>query len=139
MLLDKPYGRTIDWWAFGILLYQMTTSQPPFHGEDEDEIYDSILADEPHFTPQLPTLAVDLMRKLLVRNPLERIGYHKGVEEIMAHGFFREVDWEKLYRREVRPPFRPRVGDLRNHGMEFLGMEPCLTPVLSGMFTPFLV
>ncbi|KAH0002757.1 protein kinase C, partial [Aureobasidium melanogenum] len=47
ILLDKKYGRAVDWWAFGVLIYQMLLQQSPFRGEDEDEIYDAILADEP--------------------------------------------------------------------------------------------
>lgn len=87
MLLDKPYGRALDWWAFGILLYQMMTSQSPFRGQDQDDIYNAILTDEPPFPQYLPTDAVDLIRKLLLRKPEERLGYQKGAEEIMDHEF----------------------------------------------------
>lgn len=71
--------------------------------------------------------AVDLIRKLLVRVPEERLGYHNGAEEIMDHGFFESIDWDALYRKEVTPPFRPTIGDgndLSNFDGEFVGMAP---------------
>lgn len=89
----------------------MMTSQPPFRGEDDDEIYDAILAYDPLYPEDMPHDAVDLIRKLLVREPEGRLGYHKGAEEIMEHGFFHGMDWAALYRKEVTPPFRPTGGD----------------------------
>ena len=139
MLLGKPYGRALDWWTFGILLYQMTTSQQPFRGEDEDAIYDAILADdEPQYPENLPSEAANLIQKLLVRKPEERLGYHRGAEEIMNHEFFNSIDWGALYNKEVTPPFRPTIkdrNDLSNFDMEYTSKGPCLTPVQSGMST----
>ena len=116
----------------------MMTSQSPFRGQDEDEVYDAILADEPLFLKHMPNDAVDLIRKLLIRKPEERLGYHKGAEAIMDHEFFKSIDWDALYRREVTHPFRPTISDrndLRNFDTEFTSMAPSLTPVQSGMST----
>ena len=138
MLLDKPYGRAVDWWAFGILLYQMMTSQSPFHGQTEDDIYNAILTDEPPYPEHLPSEAVDLIRKLLVRKPEERLGYQKGAKEIMDHEFFSSTNWDALYKKEVTPPFRPTIQDrkdLSNFDSDITSMAPCLTPVQSGMST----
>lgn len=136
MLLDKPYGRALDWWAFGILLYQMMTSQSPFRGQDQDDIYNAILTDEPPFPQYLPTDAVDLIRKLLLRKPEERLGYQKGAEEIMDHEFFSSIDWDALYKREVTPPFRPTIrdrNDLSNFDAEITNTAACSTPLQTGM------
>ena len=136
MQLDKPYGRAVDWWAFGILLYQMMTSQSPFHGQDQDDIYDAILTDEPLYPEYLPSDAVDLIRKLLVREPRERLGYQKGAEEIMDHKFFDSMDWDAHYKKEVTPPFRPTIkdrDDLSNFHSEITSTAPCLTLVRSGI------
>lgn len=119
-----------------MLLYQMMTSQSPFRGQDEDAIYDAILADEPLYPEHMPNDAVNLIRKLLVRKPEERLGYHKGAEEIMDHEFFHSIDWDALYRKEVTPPFRPTIkgrNDLRNFDRELTSMAPIWTPVQSGM------
>ena len=140
MLLDKPYGRALDWWAFGIILYQMMTSQSPFNGQDEDDVYDAILTAEPPYPEYLPSDAVDLIRKLLVRRLEERLGYQKGAEENIDHEFFNSIDWEALYKKEVAPPFRPTIedrNDLSNFDTEFTSTAPFLTPVQSGMSTSF--
>ena len=141
MLLDEPYGRAVDWWSFGVLLYQMMTSQSPFRGQDQDAIYNAILTEEPPYPENLASDAVDLIRKLLVRKPEERLGYQKGAEEIMDHGFFTSIDWDALYRKEVMPPFRPTIrdrNDLSNVDSEITSTAPCLTPVQSGMSHPLI-
>ena len=142
MLLDKPYGRAVDWWAFGVLLYQMMTSQSPFHGQDQDDIYNAILTDEPPYPEHLPGDAVDLITKLLAREPEHRLGYQKGAEEIMNHDFFVSIDWNALYKKEVTPPFRPTTknrNDLSNSDSEITSTAPCLTPVQSGMSISFSI
>ena len=118
------------------------TSQSPFHGQDEDEIYDAILTDEPPYPKQMPNDAVDLIRKLLVRGPEERLGYQKGAEEIMDHEFFDSIYWDALYKKEVTPPFKPMIkdrNDLSNFDTEFTSTAPFLTPVQSGMSTSFSI
>ncbi|KAF8456922.1 hypothetical protein BGX38DRAFT_887310 [Terfezia claveryi] len=64
ILMDKRYGRAVDWWAFGVLIYQMLLQQSPFRGEDEDEIYDSILADEPLYPIHMPRDSVSILQKV---------------------------------------------------------------------------
>ncbi|KAK0513932.1 hypothetical protein JMJ35_003654 [Cladonia borealis] len=136
MLLDKPYGRAVDWWAFGIILYQMMTAQSPFNGRDQDDVYDAILTAEPPYPEYLPSDAVDLIRKLLVRKPEERLGYQKGAEEIMDQVLFNLIDWEALYKKEVTSPFRPTIkdrNDLSNFDTEITSTDPRLTPVKSAL------
>ena len=114
----------------------MMTSQSPFRGQDVDDIYNAILSDEPPYPEHLPSDAVDLIRKLLVQNPEERLGYQKGAEEIMDHEFFDSIGWDALYKKEVTPPFRPTIrdkDDLSNFDIELTSTAPCLTPVQSGM------
>ncbi len=70
----------------------MLLQQSSFRGEDEDEIYDAILYDEPLYPIHMPNNAKDLIQKLLAREPEERFGYHKWAEEIMNHEFFETID-----------------------------------------------
>jgi len=118
----------------------MLTRTAPFHGSDQDEIYDGILADNPVYPPTLvPADAKDLLQKLLSKRPRERLGYHKGAEEIMSHEFFETVDWGAVYRKEVVPPFIPVVegrDDLRNFDDEHTSQKPVLTPVVGAPLTP---
>ncbi|TGZ82362.1 hypothetical protein EX30DRAFT_183259 [Ascodesmis nigricans] len=64
ILMDKRYGRAVDWWAFGVLIYQMLLQQSPFRGEDEDEIYDAILSDEPLYPIHMPRDSVSILQKV---------------------------------------------------------------------------
>lgn len=66
ILMDKRYGRSVDWWAFGVLIYQMLLQQSPFRGEDEDEIYDAILADEPLYPIHMPRDSVSILQKVII-------------------------------------------------------------------------
>ncbi|KAI7247705.1 Protein kinase, partial [Hortaea werneckii] len=135
ILLDKKYGRAVDWWAFGVLIYQMLLQQSPFRGEDEDEIYDAILADEPLYPIHMPRDSVSILQKLLTREPELRLGSGPtDAQEIMSHAFFRNINWEDIYYKRVPAPFIPTVknrADTSNFDSEFTSVTPVLTPVQS--------
>ncbi|KAI9891078.1 MAG: Serine/threonine kinase [Vezdaea aestivalis] len=135
ILLDKKYGRAVDWWAFGVLIYQMLLQQSPFRGEDEDEIYDAILADEPLYPIHMPRDSVSILQKLLTREPSDRLGSGPtDAEEIMNHAFFRTVNWDDIYNKRQATPFQPQIKDATdtsNFDSEFTSVTPVLTPVHS--------
>ncbi|KAF2833170.1 hypothetical protein CC86DRAFT_5850 [Ophiobolus disseminans] len=135
ILLDKKYGRAVDWWAFGVLIYQMLLQQSPFRGEDEDEIYDAILADEPLYPIHMPRDSVSILQKLLTREPDMRLGSGPtDAQEIMSHAFFRNINWDDIYHKRVPAPFVPTITsatDTSNFDTEFTSVTPVLTPVQS--------
>jgi serine/threonine protein kinase len=139
-LLDKKYGRAVDWWAFGVLIYQMLLQQSPFRGEDEDEIYDAILADEPLYPIHMPRDSVSILQKLLTREPDQRLGSGPtDAQEIMSQPFFRNINWDDVYHKRITPPFQPQITsptDTSNFDSEFTSVTPVLTPVQSGKFLP---
>lgn len=65
ILLEQRYGRAVDWWAFGVLTYEMLLGQSPFRGDDEDEIFDAILEDEPLYPITMPRDAVSILQKVI--------------------------------------------------------------------------
>lgn len=140
ILLDKKYGRAVDWWAFGVLIYQMLLQQSPFRGEDEDEIYDAILADEPLYPIHMPRDSVSILQKLLMREPELRLGSGPtDAQEIMSHAFFRNINWDDFRDKRVAPPFKPEIKnatDTSNFDSEFTSVTPVLTPVQSGKCGP---
>jgi serine/threonine protein kinase len=142
ILLDKKYGRAVDWWAFGVLIYQMLLQQSPFRGEDEDEIYDAILADEPLYPIHMPRDSVSILQKLLTREPDQRLGSGPtDAQEVMSQPFFRNINWEDIYHKRVQPPFLPTIKnatDTSNFDSEFTSVTPVLTPVQSGKFQRYL-
>ena len=69
-MLEQRYGRAVDWWAFGVLMYEMLLGQSPFRGDDEDEIFDAILEDEPLYPITMPRDAVSILQKVMSSNKL---------------------------------------------------------------------
>lgn len=116
----------------------MLLQQSPFRGEDEDEIYDAILADEPLYPIHMPRDSVSILQKLLTREPELRLGSGPtDAQEVMSHAFFRNINWDDIYHKRVPPPFLPTISnptDTSNFDTEFTSVTPVLTPVQSGTF-----
>lgn len=117
----------------------MLLQQSPFRGEDEDEIYDAILADEPLYPIHMPRDSVSILQKLLMREPELRLGSGPtDAQEIMSHAFFRNINWDEFREKKVPPPFMPQISnptDTSNFDSEFTSVTPVLTPVQSGLFS----
>uniref|UniRef100_A0AAY4A5I5 protein kinase C n=1 Tax=Denticeps clupeoides TaxID=299321 RepID=A0AAY4A5I5_9TELE len=132
VLTDTSYTRAVDWWGLGVLIYEMLVGESPFPGDDEEEVFDSIVNDEVRYPRFLSVEAISIMRRLLRRNPERRLGSsEKDAEEVKKQPFFRNVDWEALLLRKLPPPFVPSVGgaeDVSNFDDEFTAEAPALTP-----------
>lgn len=110
ILLEQRYGRAVDWWAFGVLTYEMLLGQSPFRGDDEDEIFDAILEDEPLYPITMPRDAVAILQKLLERNPERRLGAGKeDAEEIKRQPFFKDVNFDDVLNKRIPPPYFPTI------------------------------
>lgn len=118
----------------------MLLQQSPFRGEDEDEIYDAILADEPLYPIHMPRDSVSILQKLLTREPDQRLGSGPtDAQEVMSQPFFRNIVWDDIYHKRVQPPFLPTIKnatDTSNFDSEFTSVTPVLTPVQSGQLFP---
>ncbi|XP_069314742.1 protein kinase C theta type isoform X4 [Eulemur rufifrons] len=127
ILLGQKYNHSVDWWSFGVLLYEMLVGQSPFHGQDEEELFHSIRMDSPFYPRWLEKEPKDLLVKLFVREPEKRLGVRGDIRQ---HPLFREINWEELERKEIDPPFRPKVKspyDCSNFDKEFLNEKPRLS------------
>ncbi|CAG8549977.1 5213_t:CDS:10, partial [Diversispora eburnea] len=135
ILLEQRYGRAVDWWAFGVLIYEMLLGQSPFRGDDEDEIFDAILEDEILYPINMSRDSVSILQKLLTRDPDSRLGSGKNdAEDIKRQPFFKGVNWEDMFYKKVPPPFYPLIAsptDTSNFDEEFTKELPVLTPVNS--------
>ncbi|KAI0689703.1 protein kinase C [Cytidiella melzeri] len=133
ILLEQRYGRAVDWWAYGVLMYEMLLGQSPFRGDDEDEIFDAILEDEPLYPITMPRDAVSILQKLLTRDPTRRLGAGKGdAEDIKRHPFFKDVSFDDVLHKRIPPPYCPTINgsaDTSNFDEEFTREKPTLTPV----------
>ncbi|KAG2460167.1 KPCT kinase, partial [Polypterus senegalus] len=127
ILLGQKYGYSVDWWSFGVLLYEMLIGQSPFHGNDEEELFQSIRTDDPFYPRALPKDCKDILVKLFVREPEQRLGIRGTIRQ---HAFFRTINWQALENREIEPPFKPCVkspSDCSNFDKEFLNEKPRLS------------
>ncbi|KAF8967120.1 protein kinase C1 [Flammula alnicola] len=133
ILLEQRYGRAVDWWAFGVLTYEMLLGQSPFRGDDEDEIFDAILEDEPLYPITMPRDAVSILQKLLTRDPTRRLGSGKeDAEELKRQPFFKDVNFDDVVNKRIPPPYFPTINgsaDTSNFDEEFTREQPTLTPV----------
>ncbi|KAL4718559.1 hypothetical protein ACJJTC_004987 [Scirpophaga incertulas] len=110
----------------------MLAGQPPFEADNEDDLFESILHDDVLYPVWLSREAVAILKGFMTKSPARRLGVLGGIGGIKAHAFFRDVDWDALAARRLRPPFRPKVKSRReaaNFDAEFTKEEPVLTPV----------
>ncbi|XP_024602102.1 protein kinase C delta type isoform X2 [Neophocaena asiaeorientalis asiaeorientalis] len=127
ILQGLKYSFSVDWWSFGVLLYEMLIGQSPFHGDDEDELFESIRVDSPYYPRWITRESKDILEKLLERDTTRRLGVTGNIK---IHPFFKTINWALLEKRAVEPPFKPRVrsaGDYNNFDQEFLNEKPRLS------------
>ncbi|XP_072277567.1 ribosomal protein S6 kinase alpha-1 isoform X4 [Pyxicephalus adspersus] len=106
----QGHSHSADWWSYGVLMFEMLTGSLPFQGKDRKETMTLILKAKLGMPQFLSSEAQGLLRALFKRNPANRLGSGiDGAEEIKRHPFFSTIDWNKLYRREISPPFKPAV------------------------------
>ncbi|KAF8041168.1 hypothetical protein BT93_B3174 [Corymbia citriodora subsp. variegata] len=99
----------VDWWALGVLTYEMLYGATPFRGKNRKETFRNVLAKNPEFVGKRTAL-MDLIERLLAKDPTRRLGYLRGAAELKEHEFFRGVRWD-LLTEVVRPPFIPSRDD----------------------------
>uniref|UniRef100_A0A8C1YEG6 protein kinase C n=1 Tax=Cyprinus carpio TaxID=7962 RepID=A0A8C1YEG6_CYPCA len=132
VLTETSYTRAVDWWGLGVLIFEMLVGESPFPGDDEEEVFDSIVNDEVRYPRFLSTEAISIMRRLLRRNPERRLGAgERDAEDVKKHLFFRNIDWDGLLAKKVKPPFVPVIqssSDVSNFDDEFTSEAPVLTP-----------
>jgi serine/threonine protein kinase len=112
VLLRKPYTRSVDWWSFGILVYEMLVGLPPFWNSNSEIMLRSVLSDQVRFPAGISGEARDLIQKLLVRDGHTRLGAgQEDFEEIKQHRFFAGLCWSAVIAKQMETEWRP---DLKN-------------------------
>ncbi|XP_048434908.1 serine/threonine-protein kinase D6PKL2-like [Pyrus x bretschneideri] len=106
------HGSAVDWWTFGIFLYELLHGRTPFKGNGNRETLFNVVGQSLQFKDgyNVSFAAKDLIRGLLVKNPQKRLGFKRGATEIKQHPFFASVNWALI--RSTRPPEIPKSFDL---------------------------
>lgn len=118
IIQSKGHGKSVDWWALGILIFEMLAGYPPFYDESPVAIYQKILQGRFEIPRSFDTNAKDIVSKLLTEDRTKRLGCTKGgASSIKEHRWFANIDWIALHNGRVDAPFIPKVsgnGDTSN-------------------------
>ncbi|XP_066588212.1 atypical protein kinase C [Prorops nasuta] len=143
ILQGDDYDFSVDWWALGVLLYEMLAGRSPFDvagasdnpdTNTEDYLFQIILQKTIRIPRSLSVKAASVLKGFLCKKPSERLGCGRrpaAFMEIVTHPFFKAIDWEALEQKQVTPPYKPRLDsdrDLANFPPEFTDEPVHLTP-----------
>lgn len=110
IIQSKGHGRAVDWWALGILIFEMLAGYPPFYDENPFGIYQKVLAGRIDFPKHFDVKAKDLIKRLLTHDRAKRFGCLKnGADDIQKHKWYKGMDWEQLNARMIKPSYIPAV------------------------------
>ncbi|KAL1730248.1 putative cyclic AMP-dependent protein kinase catalytic subunit [Schizophyllum commune] len=118
IIQSDGHGKAADWWAVGVLCYEMLVGYPPFFDESPYGIYEKILDGHIHWPRSMDPLSRSLIRAFLNPDRTKRLGNMiGGPQDVLEHPWFRGVDWDALERREIMAPIIPHTssGDDTRH------------------------
>eukprot|EP00397_Hematodinium_sp_SG-2012_P013032 GEMP01013221.1.p1 GENE.GEMP01013221.1~~GEMP01013221.1.p1 ORF type:complete len:353 (+),score=53.82 GEMP01013221.1:142-1200(+) len=118
IIQSKGHSKSVDWWALGILLFEMLGGYPPFYDENPFGIYQKVLAGRIDFPRHFDVKAKDLIKRLLTHDRTKRYGCLKaGAEDIKKHKWYKNIDWDVVLNRGLTPPFVPNVKSMDDTSM----------------------
>ena len=110
IIKSDGHGKAVDWWALGILTYEMLVGYPPFYDQNPLGIYEKILMGNLTFPPHIDPAAKDLIRQLLRQDLSSRLGNLRGgAQDVKEHLWLRYSDWDSLLHKRFKAPFVPRA------------------------------
>ncbi|CCD22254.1 cAMP-dependent protein kinase catalytic subunit TPK3 NDAI_0A00960 [Naumovozyma dairenensis CBS 421] len=117
---SKPYNKSVDWWSFGILIYEMLSGRTPFYDRSTIKTYENILSAPLTFPSYLHEDVQDLLNRLITRDLSKRLGnLQNGSEDVKNHAWFSEVIWDKLLARCIETPYEPPISQGQGDTSQF--------------------
>ena len=115
----EGYDKNVDWWSYGILIYEMICGIPPFYVQDLEKMYNLIKSEKIKFDKKFLVSkdAKDLILRLLEKKVENRLCFNNGIEDIKKHPFFKSIDFDSLIKKEIEAPYIPIIKnntDVRN-------------------------
>ncbi|KAK7590178.1 hypothetical protein V9T40_001791 [Parthenolecanium corni] len=113
VIKNVGYSFSVDWWALGILIYEMSWGKPPFASEEPMKIFEKIMNARVKYPNTFNPILKDVVRNLLIPDWHKRLGSSKeGTDAVKMHEWFKTIDWMKLYLKKFTPPYVPEVKSL---------------------------
>ncbi|KAF8661468.1 hypothetical protein AX16_001305 [Volvariella volvacea WC 439] len=114
IIAQKRYNKSVDWYALGVLIFEMLAGLPPYHQTEVNPVllYEKITRGPAfiRWPAQFHEYATDIILKLMEGDPSKRYGNLKhGAGDVFAHPWFKEVDWDRLLAREITAPYLPKI------------------------------
>ncbi|KAK4321619.1 hypothetical protein Pmani_007591 [Petrolisthes manimaculis] len=133
VLQEDSYGHGVDWWGYGVCLYEMMVGRLPFYElGDINKLFRLIKYEDVRFPSTISPKAQDLLKGLLHKDPYKRLGGGlDDAKEIQDHPFYNNINWKLLEEKKLTPPFKPQITsdtDTRYFGPEFTEGSVSLTP-----------
>lgn len=137
IVMRLEYGKAVDWWTVGSIIYEMLVGAPPFYVENRQELFERIKFDIPKYPNSLSPAAKDLIQGLLKKDPAKRLGTTTKVRD---HPWFEDVNWQALYEKKYEAPFVPKIhneADLQHFDPEFTEIPINSMSMSGGTMNPY--
>ncbi|KAL7861968.1 hypothetical protein SRHO_G00134090 [Serrasalmus rhombeus] len=133
---ESGHDKAVDWWSLGVLMYELMTGGSPFTVDGDEnshsDIAKRILKKDPPYPKDMGPLAKDIIQRLLIKDPKERLGSGpSGAQNVKSQPFYQKINWEDLAAKKVPAPFKPVIRDeldVSNFAEEFTEMDPTYSP-----------
>lgn len=146
MIKEQRYAYSVDWWALGVLMFEMLTGYSPFNADDDDELYRMIVRDEIQYPPILSSISRSILKGFLTKDPSQRLGsdvMNECEDAIMEHEFFLipigenlKQWWQAIETKQLRPPYIPSVKELEPLDSDQDGLNKESNSFVTARLTP---